>query len=72
MGSPCVKGLLGLYSSWLAVLYGSGASGLTKVCREVAEEWLSSWCSRLLGAGSHGPEDSDSREYGWENGSILL
>jgi hypothetical protein len=72
------KGLYNLYKVRFKVIflcfhcvYRSGDSGLMKLDRDVAGKWNSPWCGRLLRAAWHGPESSESREDGWEEGNSL-
>ena len=44
----CWVGILGLYDSRPADLFGSGTEDLLKAGREAARKWRTSWYSRLL------------------------
>ena len=61
------------YGSMLADSYGSGASGLMKVGREVAEgwRWPLPWDSRLLKAACLGPDCSETKKVGGERKASL-
>lgn len=64
--------ILGLYGFRSIDLYVSGTAASVKVCTEVTGEWMSVMGNRLLGAAWPPPEDSASREHGWEKGSLSV
>lgn len=63
------SGYVGLDKSGSPGLYGTRASDLMKMGRELVGEWRSAWAIRLFRIAWHAPEDSVSREDGWGKGS---
>ena len=61
-----------MFVAGMAGIYGSGATGLMKLDREVVGEWRSLWDIRLLRAACLGLEDSESSEVGSGRREALL